>query len=68
MNAKQNYFQNALQNAHALQNFTYQEIGNQTSTFMVLILALILLFAYFRSENRTRKLMEELIKIKAREN
>lgn len=42
MQDKQNTFQNALQNAGQLQSFSYAEIGNQTSTWLVLILALII--------------------------
>ena len=62
MNTKQNnYFQNAFQNARQLQSFSYSEIGNQTSTWLVLILALIMLIALLRSEARTRALLERLI-------
>ena len=41
---KQNAFQNAFQNAGQLQSFSYTntEVGNQTSTFLVLILAFVL--------------------------
>ena len=61
MNTKQNnYFQNAFQNARQLQSFSYSEIGNQTSTWLVLILALVILIALLRSEARTRALLERL--------
>jgi hypothetical protein len=60
MNAKQNSFQDALRNAKQLQSFSYNEIGNQSSTWLVLILALILLVALLRSEARYRKLLERL--------
>jgi hypothetical protein len=61
MNTKQNnYFQNAFQNARQLQSFSYSEIGNQTSTWLVLILALIMLITLLRSEARTRALLERL--------
>jgi len=61
MNAKQQTFQNAFQNDRQLRSFTYNEIGNQTSTWLVLILALIMLIALLRSEARTRALLERLI-------
>ena len=61
MNAKQNHFQNAFQNAGQLQSFTYSEIGNQSSTWLVLILALVMLIALLRSEARTRDLIEHLV-------
>ena len=63
MNAKQNSFQNALQNAHELQSFTYNEIANQSSTWLVLILALILLIALIRSEARYRSLLRRHARI-----
>jgi hypothetical protein len=56
MNDHQNAFQNAGQNG----NFSYTAIGNQTSTFLVLILALIMLIALLRSERRYRAILEEL--------
>lgn len=56
MNDHQNAFQNAGQNG----NFSYTAIGNQTSTFLVLILALIMLIALLRSERRYRAVLEEL--------
>ncbi len=56
MNEHQNAFQNAGQNG----NFYYTAIGNQTSTFLVLILALIMLIALLRSERRYRAIVEEL--------
>jgi predicted PurR-regulated permease PerM len=64
MNAKQNSFQHALQNATQLQSFAYNEIGNQTSTWLVLILVLILLIALLRSESRYRTLLERLVQTK----
>ncbi len=60
MNSKQNSFQNMLQYANQLQSFTYQEIGNQSSTWLVLIFTLVLLIALLRSEARYRKLLESL--------
>ncbi len=63
MNSKQNAFQDAFQNASELQSFTYNEIGNQTSIWLVLVLALIMLFALLRSEARARTLLERLAKI-----
>jgi hypothetical protein len=62
MNSRQNTFQNAFQNTPQLQSFSYSEIGNQSSTWLVLILALILLFALLRSEARTRSLVKRLNK------
>jgi len=56
MQNQQNAFQNAGQNGYSF----YQSIGNQTSTFIVLILALILLRALLKSEERYRKLVESL--------
>ena len=56
MNDNQNAFQNAGQNG----NFQYTAIGNQTSTFLVLILAMIMLVALLRSERRYRELLETL--------
>jgi hypothetical protein len=56
MNDHQNAFQNAGQNG----NFYYTAIGNQTSTFLVLILAFTILVAYLRSERRYRELLEQL--------
>jgi hypothetical protein len=60
---KQNACQNAFQNAGQLQSFSYTntEVGNQTSTFLVLILAFVLLFALLRSEARCRSLAERRI-------
>jgi len=63
MNAKQNSFQNAFQNANELQSFNFNEIGNQSSTWLVLILALILLIALLRSETRYRKLLKQLARV-----
>ncbi len=62
MNAKQQTFQDAFQNNRQLRSFAYNEIGNQTSTWLVLILALILVIALLRSEARTRALLERLPK------
>jgi predicted PurR-regulated permease PerM len=56
MNDHQNAFQNAGQNG----SFTYTSIGNQSSTFLVLILALIILIAFLRSERRYRTLLEKI--------
>ena len=56
MQNQQNAFQNAGQNGYSF----YQSIGNQTSTFIVLILAFILLRALLKSEERYRKLVESL--------
>ena len=67
MNAKQNYFQNAFQNAGQLQSFTYNEIGNQTSTWLVLVLALVTLFALLRSQATNRTLVERLAKMAGRD-
>jgi len=67
MNAKQNYFQNAFQNAGQLQSFTYNEIGNQTSTWLVLVLALVMLFALLRSQTANRALAEKLVKMAGRD-
>lgn len=55
-NASLNAFQNAGQNG----NFSYTAIGNQSSTFLVLILAVIMLFALLRSEARNRSLLIRL--------
>lgn len=49
----QNAFQNAGQNGY----FNYQSVGNQTSTFFLLIITLILLGAFLRSEERYHKLV-----------
>ncbi len=53
-NSNQNAFQNAGHNG----SFYYNEIGNQTSTWLVLIVALILFVAFLRSEARYRALLE----------
>lgn len=53
MNEYQNAFQNAGQNG----SFTYNEVGNQSSSFFILILAFILLIALLRSEARYRSLL-----------
>jgi hypothetical protein len=52
--------QNAFQNAGQNGNFYYTAIGNQASTFLVLILAIIMLVALIRSERRYRELLEKL--------
>jgi hypothetical protein len=62
MNSKQNYFQNAFQNAGQLQSFSYNDIGNQSSTWLVLILALVMFIALLRSEACNRALIERLAK------
>ncbi len=49
----QNTFQNAGQNGY----FNYQSVGNQTSTFFLLLITLILLSAFLKSEERYRKLV-----------
>lgn len=56
MLSHQNAFQNAGQNG----TFSYTSIGNQSSTFLVLILAIIMLMALLRSEKRNRALLEYL--------
>jgi hypothetical protein len=56
MNSNQNAFQNAGKDGFSY----YNSIGNQTSTFLVLILALIILAALLRSERRYRELLERL--------
>jgi hypothetical protein len=63
MNTKQQMFQNAFQNNEQLQSFSYNEVGNETSTWFVLILALIMLIALLQSEARNRALLERLAKI-----
>ena len=68
MNAKQNHFQNAFQNAGQLKSFSYSEIGNQTSTWLVLILAVIMLIGLIRSEARNRVMMEQLVEILRKSN
>ncbi len=55
--ANQNTFQNAGQNGY----FNYNEIGNQSSTFLVLILCFILLISLLRSEARLINLMERMM-------
>jgi hypothetical protein len=49
---------NAFQNAGQHGYFSYYEKGNQSSTFVILLLALILLIALLSSEARYRKLLE----------
>jgi hypothetical protein len=56
-----NDHQNAFQNAGKDGNFYYTAIANQSSTFLVLILALIMLIALLRSEKRNRELLESLL-------
>ena len=63
MNSKQNSFQNAFQNASQLQSFSYHEIGNQSSVWLVLILALVTLIALLRSEARTRAVLEHILEL-----
>ena len=55
-----NDHQNAFQNAGKDGNFYYTAIGNQASSFLVLLLALIILVAMLRSERRYRELLENL--------
>jgi hypothetical protein len=50
--------QNAFQNAGQYGSFFYLSVGNQSSTFLVLVLAFILLRALLISEERYRKLVE----------
>lgn len=59
---KQNAFQNAFQNTPQLQSFhfNYNEIGNQSATYLILFLALILLAALIRSESRYRALLAQM--------
>jgi hypothetical protein len=56
MQNNQNAFQNAGQNGFSY----YQSIGNQSSTFLVLVLAVLLLVALLKSEERYRKLMDSM--------
>lgn len=58
MNVNPAAYQNAGQNG----SFSYTSIGNQSSTFLVLILALIMLVAFLQSEKRYRALLETLSK------
>jgi hypothetical protein len=53
---------NAYQNAGQNGNFYYTAIANQSSTFLVLIMALIMLVAFLRSEKRYRELLQPLAK------
>ncbi len=55
-----NDHQNAFQHAGENGNFVYNEIGNQSSSFFILILAFILLVALLRSEARNRDLLARL--------
>ncbi len=55
-----NAYQNAFQNAGHNGSFFYNDVGNQTSTFVVLFLAIIMLVALLKSEARYRQLLEEL--------
>jgi hypothetical protein len=55
--ANQNQFQNAGQNG----SFYLNEVANQSSTFFVLLLAIILLIALLISEGRNRALMERFM-------
>ena len=59
--AKQNAFQNAFQHADKLESFSYAEIGNESATFVVLILVFVLLVALLRSEARYRSLLERML-------
>lgn len=52
----QNTFQNAGQHGF----FYYQSIGNQSSTFLVILLTIILLVALMKSEERYRSLIESI--------
>ena len=56
MQDHQNAFQNAGQHGYS----NYQSFGNQTSTVLVLILALMMLLALLKSEERYRKLVENM--------
>jgi len=56
MQDNQNAFQNAGTNGYSY----YLSIGNQSSTFIVLVLAFILLRALLKSEERYRKLVERM--------
>lgn len=49
--------QNAFQNAGKDGYFHYVAVGNQSSTFFVLILAFVLLIALLKSEERYRQLI-----------
>ncbi len=60
MNTSPQAYQNAGQNGSF--SYTSTSIGNQTSTFLVLILALIMLVAFLQSEKRYRQLLERLSK------
>ena len=53
-------YQNAFQNASELRSFNYNNIANQSSTFLIMILAIILLIALLRSEARYRALLEHI--------
>ena len=50
--------QNAYQNAGQNGSFFYLSIGNQSATFIVLALALVLLRALLKSEERYRDLVK----------
>ncbi len=56
MNTSPNAYQNAGQNG----SFYNVNIANQASSFLALILALILLVALLRSEKRYRELKEKI--------
>ena len=49
--------QNAFQNAGQHGTSNYVSIGNQSSTFLVLILSFVLLVALLKSEERYQKLL-----------
>ena len=54
MQEHQNAFQNAGQNGYS----QYISVGNQSSTFLVLLLSFILLIALLKSEARSRELIK----------
>lgn len=56
--AYQQQFQNAGQNGSFY--YTYNSIGNNAWVFPVLILALVILIAFLRSEARYRALLEQV--------
>jgi predicted PurR-regulated permease PerM len=49
--------QNAFQNAGQHGTSNYVSIGNQSSTFLVLVLSFVLLIALLKSEERYRELV-----------
>ena len=52
---------NAFRSAGQDGSFFYYAVGNQTSTFLVLMLAFVLLFALIFSERRYRELMRRFV-------